>query len=122
MKRVLVWTSLLVAGCVLVGLGIRFAVLRLDDADKWGSVIAALVAMIGVPMTVYGLVLARRPAEKGERPAGALPTFWGDAHARAADHGIAVGQVGGDFHIGQQRPPVRRVDDTDDSSRSEARQ
>jgi hypothetical protein len=60
MKRILGWVGLLAGGVAAVGLGVFFAVIRLDDADKWGSVVGALVALLGLPMTVYGLMLARR--------------------------------------------------------------
>ena len=119
MRRVLVWTSLLVVGLALVGLGVWFAVVRLDDADKWASVVAALVAVLGVPMTVYGLVLSRRAGERaGQEPA----TFTGGAQARATNHGIAIGQVGGDVHFGQEQTSGRRIGDTGAASRPEAGQ
>ncbi len=54
------WAGLLAVGVGLVGLGVFLGVTRLDDADKWGSVVAALVAVLGLPLTAYGLVLARR--------------------------------------------------------------
>jgi hypothetical protein len=53
MRRIVLLASLLVIGCVLVGLGIRFATVRLDDADKWGSVVAALTALVGLPIAGY---------------------------------------------------------------------
>jgi hypothetical protein len=81
-KRVLVWVGLGVAGIALVGMGVFFGVTRLDDADKWGSVVGALAALLGFPMTVYGIVLARRgatAAEPGQRS--------------SADRGGAAGAV-----------------------------
>ncbi|MFI6226671.1 hypothetical protein ACIBCR_05035 [Micromonospora echinospora] len=62
MRRTVVWAGLLAVGVALVGLGVFLGVTRLDDADKWGSVVAATVAVLGLPMTAYGLVLARRPS------------------------------------------------------------
>ncbi|WP_030486979.1 hypothetical protein [Micromonospora chokoriensis] len=119
MRRVLAWTSLLVVGGALVGLGVRFALVRLDDADKWGSVVAALVAVLGMPITVYGLVLSRR---SGKRTVEDPATFTGGAQARATNHGIAIGQVGGDVHFGQEQTSGRRIGDTGAASRPEAGQ
>ncbi|WP_327009724.1 hypothetical protein OHA72_22340 [Dactylosporangium sp. NBC_01737] len=45
---------------MLIGVGVLLGMTRLDDADKWGSVIGGIVALVGLPMTAYGLVLARR--------------------------------------------------------------
>jgi hypothetical protein len=59
-KKILVWGLLIIGGLVLVGFGLFFGIARLDDADKWGSVVGATAALLGLPMTVYGLVLARR--------------------------------------------------------------
>lgn len=102
--------SLLAGGCALVVLGVRFPLLRLDDADRWGSVVAALVALVGLPMTVYGLVLARRaPGNATSEPDGAPVTFHGEAHVRASDDGIAFGPVGGNVVVG------RDPDDSDPS-------
>lgn len=56
------WAAVLSVGVLLVGLGVFVGVTRLDDADKWGSVVGALVAVLGLPLTVYGVVLARRPS------------------------------------------------------------
>ncbi|SCL31684.1 hypothetical protein GA0074692_3158 [Micromonospora pallida] len=68
------WVALLVVGVALIGLGVFLGVTRLDDADKWGSVIAAMVAVLGLPMTAYGVVLARRQgsAAGGQSVAGSV--------------------------------------------------
>jgi hypothetical protein len=42
---------LVAGGVAAIGFGMFFAVTRLDDADKWGSVVGALVALLGLPMT-----------------------------------------------------------------------
>ncbi|MFE0594083.1 hypothetical protein [Micromonospora echinospora] len=60
MRRTVVWAGLLAVGVGLVGLGVFLGVTRLDDADKWGSVVAATVAVLGLPLTAYGVLLARR--------------------------------------------------------------
>ncbi|MET8197996.1 hypothetical protein [Micromonospora taraxaci] len=61
-QRTVVWAVVLCVGVVLIGLGIFVGVTRLDDADKWGSVVGAMVAVLGLPLTAYGVVLARQPA------------------------------------------------------------
>lgn len=43
----------IVAGVVLAGLGITFAVVGLDKADKVGSVVGALTGLLGVAVAVY---------------------------------------------------------------------
>ncbi|GLY23883.1 hypothetical protein Misp04_36150 [Micromonospora sp. NBRC 101691] len=59
-RRTVVWAGLLAVGVGMVGLGVFLGVTRLDDADKWGSVVAATVAVLGLPLTAYGVLLARR--------------------------------------------------------------
>ncbi|GAA0577002.1 hypothetical protein GCM10010172_72110 [Paractinoplanes ferrugineus] len=116
MRRVLIWMAVLVAGSVMIVMGVRFAILRLDDADKWGSVVAAMIALLGLPMTVYGLVLARRPADGTAARVEQAATFSGDARVRATSHGIAIGQVGGDVHVGRPGPSVGRNTGTSESA------
>jgi hypothetical protein len=53
--------ALVVAGLAAVGLGVFFAVAGLDDADKLASVIGVFVGLVGLGLSVYGIVLARRP-------------------------------------------------------------
>ena len=60
MKNILLWGLLIIGGLVLAASGVYLGVVRLDEADKWGSVAGAVVALLGLPMTVYGIVLARR--------------------------------------------------------------
>lgn len=69
-RKTLVWSSLLAFGAVLLGVGVWFAVTRLDAADKWGSVIGSLVAVGGLPMTIYAIVLARRANTIASTPPG----------------------------------------------------
>jgi hypothetical protein len=47
---------------ILAGTGLWLAATRLDVADQWGSVVSAIAALLGLPMTAYGVVLARRQA------------------------------------------------------------
>jgi len=64
--RVWLGLSLVLAAVGLLGTGVYFGVLLLDDAkrlsaaDQWGSVVAAVVAVLCLPFTIYGLVLTYR--------------------------------------------------------------
>lgn len=59
-KRVLAWVALIAAGMILLGAGSAYAVADLDTADKLGSVIGALCALVGLGLSVYGVILSRR--------------------------------------------------------------
>mgnify|MGYP001043098371 CR=1 FL=1 len=62
------WKSFLTTGigsAALVGLGAFLVVVGLDDADKWASVIGVFVGLIGLAVSVCGLVLARRSSTGG---------------------------------------------------------
>jgi hypothetical protein len=56
-----------VAGLMLVvaGAALWFAAVRLDVADQWGSVAGGTAAVLGLPLTIYGIVLARRGGAAG---------------------------------------------------------
>jgi len=49
-KRTLTWGSLVTVGVLVIGFGLFFAVTRLDDADKWGSALGGLAAILGFPL------------------------------------------------------------------------
>jgi hypothetical protein len=66
-RKVLLWTGSVAVGLALIGLGVYFGLAHLDDADKWGSVISAMAALIGLALTVYGIVLARRDPAPGSQ-------------------------------------------------------
>ncbi len=59
-KQFLVWALLVIGGLILVGLGVLFGLAHLDDADKWGSVIGALAALLGLPLAAIS-----SPRDKG---------------------------------------------------------
>ncbi|MFE2867855.1 hypothetical protein [Embleya sp. NPDC059259] len=64
--------ALVVAGLGAVGLGVFFAVAGLEDADKLASVIGVFVGLVGLGLSVYGIVLARRsPPSPGPTGLGA---------------------------------------------------
>lgn len=104
-RRVGVWVGWLVAGLLAVGGGVWVLVTRLtaeqlSAADQVASVVAAVVALAGFPVAVYGLVLARRgtPGEGGPAGGGGVRQ---DVRARR-DAYVA----GRDQHFG--RGPDRR--------------
>jgi hypothetical protein len=103
-RKILVWGLLVASGLALVTVGVFFGVARLDDADKWGSVIGALVALLGLPMTVYGVVLARRGLLSS---AGQLDTGGGNA-SQAVRQRVRAGRdayvAGRDQHFGNGGP------------------
>jgi hypothetical protein len=61
--RIVVLSGIALAGLLLVGLGVLFAVMGLTRADQLASVIGAFATLIGLGTSVYGIVLARRGAQ-----------------------------------------------------------
>ncbi|MET7400419.1 hypothetical protein ABZS66_43725 [Dactylosporangium sp. NPDC005572] len=107
-RRALVWVSVVVGGLVLVGLGTLFVVLGLARADQLASVIGAFVGLTGLPVAVYGVVLARRalPSQDGAplaAGAGTAPPAAGGVH-----HQVRAGRdaytAGRDQHFGEGGP------------------
>ncbi|MFJ8747494.1 hypothetical protein ACIRL2_50230 [Embleya sp. NPDC127516] len=80
--------ALVVAGLGVVGLGVFFAVAGLDDADKLASVIGVFVGLVGLGLSVYGIVLARRspplpgPAAPGGAAVGSVHNVFSGGTAR----------------------------------------
>lgn len=58
--RGLRWLVAVAAGVILVGLGVVLAWVDLEKADKLGSVIGAFSGLIGLGLSAYGVILARR--------------------------------------------------------------
>ncbi|WP_188193297.1 hypothetical protein [Nonomuraea sp. SYSU D8015] len=54
------WISLLAGGLVAGALGVIFIVLDLEQADQLAGVVGVFVALAGLGISVYGVVLARR--------------------------------------------------------------
>jgi hypothetical protein len=110
LKQRLSWIALVAGGIAWLAVGAWFAAVRLEDADKWGSAIGGLIAVLGLPIAVYGVVLARRagttpdrrPSESGTN----APVFGGDALAEAyGDGSVAIGQVGRDVTVTKDPAP-----------------
>jgi len=96
-NRVLVWGSAITGGLALIALGAYFVGTGLNRADKLASVIGAFAALIGLGMSVYGVVLTRRsrPQSAGQTVAGS--TVGGEV--------LQVHGVQGSLHIGQAADP-----------------
>lgn len=75
--RVLAWIGGAVAGlgCTVVGVLLYRA--GLEDADRWASVIGMSITVISFPLSVYGIVLARRAAAAGTTSAEVQVTATG---------------------------------------------
>lgn len=58
--RVFLWGGAVATVAALVGLGVYFVHVGLDDADKLASVIGLFVAVAGLVASLYGLRLDRR--------------------------------------------------------------
>ncbi|MFI6582806.1 hypothetical protein [Embleya sp. NPDC050493] len=71
--------ALVVAGLGAVGPGVFLAVAGLDDADELASVIGVFVGLVGLGLSVYGIVLARRPPPSPE-PIAPGATAAGSSH------------------------------------------
>lgn len=99
-KQVLAWASAITCGLALVGLGVFFVIAGLDDADKLASVIGGFAALIGLGLSVYGVVLTRRtPA----RPLS--PGLQRVDHVDAGRGVDVVDTVAGNVRLGLLTPP-----------------
>lgn len=109
MRRVVGSRAVLVAtGVLVLGVGGLFFVLGLDDADKLGSVVAAVAAIAGLGLTVAGTLRRGGPAggggSGGEHPGGVT------VHGSAVGGSVAnAGRVGGNVRLGGSRTPPGRA-------------
>jgi hypothetical protein len=89
-RRVAVLAVVLLAGAALVALGLSFVAVGLYEASEIAGVIGAFVGLIGMGLSVYGIVLARRP-QSAER-------------AGVAGQVVSDSNIGGDnIQIGKAR-------------------
>jgi hypothetical protein len=90
------WTAAgLLVSAVLVGQGVFFARVGLEDADQWASVIGSFVGLIGLVVSVAALVVSLRSTGQ-ERGTG--------QHAgRVAGDNYQAGSVAGAVRIGRRR-------------------
>ncbi|QFG24169.1 hypothetical protein [Actinomadura sp. WMMB 499] len=78
-----VWGGATITVAAVAGLAVYYAVVGLEEADKLGSVVGSLVAVVGVAVAAYGLAGAPAPGRRVSQ------------RARATGRG-QVTQVGGD--------------------------
>lgn len=105
--RVPVWGGAGVAVAALVGLGVYFATVGLDEADKLASVIGVFVAVAGLGVAVYGLIAERRTV--GSSGGGGEGVR---QRAKATGRG-RVRQAGRDINNGPAQRPASGQNDGD---------
>ncbi|WP_153534465.1 hypothetical protein [Actinomadura macrotermitis] len=67
-RRVVAWAGAVAGGVLLVGLGVVFVLVGLDKADKISSTLGVFIGLIGLALSVYGVVLARRALAQQPTP------------------------------------------------------
>ncbi|MFD0126107.1 hypothetical protein [Streptomyces virginiae] len=98
-RRTWMWVGFAVAVLSAAGLGIHFAVVGLDKADKLASVIGAFLALAGLGLAAWGIVRpgagqAPSPSPSGDDAPVAEPSQRAEASGRGR-----VYQAGRDQHI-----------------------
>ncbi|MEV5827722.1 hypothetical protein AB0L25_19340 [Spirillospora sp. NPDC052242] len=89
-------------GILVLGIGGLFFALGLDDADKLGSVVAAVAAIAGLGLTVVGML--RRGGTSGGDGTGGTPSGGVRVHGSTVGGSVAdVGRVGGSVRLGGSR-------------------
>ncbi|OLT10066.1 hypothetical protein BJF79_04875 [Actinomadura sp. CNU-125] len=95
---------LVVTGVIVLGVGGLFFALGLDDADKLGSVLAALAALAGLGLTVTGALRGGGTNPDGTNADGVT------VHGSAVGGSVAqVDRVGGSVRLGGSRPADGRA-------------
>ncbi|MBT2235778.1 hypothetical protein [Nonomuraea sp. NEAU-A123] len=95
------WISLLVGGLIAGALGVIFIVLDLEQADQLASVVGVFVALAGLSISIYGVVLARRGEDSSpdSSPATAPPSSAGTITA-SGEGSVAVRDNSGVIQTG----------------------
>src|SRR4051812_8898968 len=100
------WLLAVTAGVALVGLGVFLVRVGLERADKLGSVIGAFSGLIGLGLSMYGVILARRqsgspPSASPESvlPASSVPPGQSVINSSIAGSNIQIGSAGGSIEI-----------------------
>ncbi|MFV2178270.1 hypothetical protein ACFHW2_29045 [Actinomadura sp. LOL_016] len=95
-------TVLVATGVLVLGVGGLFFLLGLDDADKLGSVVAAMAAIAGLGLTAAGAL--RRGGTAGGDGSGGEPSGGVTVHGSTVGGSVAnVGRVGGNVRLGGSR-------------------
>ncbi|WP_433228967.1 hypothetical protein [Actinomadura formosensis] len=103
-QRIALTAGVVGFGLVLVGVGVFFGVVGLEDADRWGSVLSLFLTAVGLGVSVYGVILARRSMR--------APQGGGQRVSDVAGDNYQFGRVEGGVRIGRRtgrpQPPARR--------------
>jgi hypothetical protein len=91
-RRIAAWAGSILGGLAVAGLGVFFVLTGLDRADKLASVIGVFVGLIGLTISVYGVVLARRGATASGRQTVAGSSIGGGvAQVRGVRGNVRIG-------------------------------
>ncbi|WP_436533157.1 hypothetical protein [Actinoplanes sp. HUAS TT8] len=84
------------AGGVLLVAGVVgfLAVQTLDDADKWASVLSAVVAMAGLAVSVLALIEGRSDPGRGGQSVTGTSVGGGVRQVRGVDGSVRIGSAG----------------------------
>lgn len=100
-KKVAVWLSAVVVGLGIAALGVYLVLDDLERADMLASVAGACISLVGLGLTGYGLVIARRAPQPAAGP-GAQVVERADAEG---DVDVVDG-VAGSVHLGRPGSPA----------------
>lgn len=92
----MLWVSAVLGGLALVGFGVFLGVANLDRADKLASVAGVFVGAVGLVLSGYGIVLARRALRAPEASAGRQAV----QRVHAAAGVDVIDTVGGSVRLG----------------------
>jgi hypothetical protein len=97
-SRSIGWIWVLAAGVIAVGVGVVFYLVGLDAADKIASSAGLFVGLAGLGVSIYGIVLARRPAPPppDDPPAVPQPPTPGSGTGSVSTPGHRSVGIGGD--------------------------
>lgn len=95
-RRVAGWSLSIAAGLLVVGSGLSYVILHLDSADKWGSVAGGLVALLGLPVTVYSLAHLRQESASEQQL----------TRVQVGGNASFVRNIGGSLRIGVPPSPL----------------
>ncbi|MEV6159467.1 hypothetical protein AB0L53_54955 [Nonomuraea sp. NPDC052129] len=120
-RRALAWASGAVAVLICTVVGLLLFKAGLDKADKWASVIGmSVTVLIGLPLSVYQMILARRALTSSTSTAGVDITAKGARSIAAQTIGSAATGDGSSPTIEVGSPAPRPSPDVQPSDRSEA--
>ncbi|MFG6198408.1 hypothetical protein [Nonomuraea sp. JJY05] len=105
-KRAVAWVGGALAVIAAIAMGVYFAAVGLEEADKLASSIGAFFGLAGLVLAIYGTVNARpsgppppRPSEAGNTPGAVHNEISGGTHS-----GVYI--LGRDVTFSSPPPPV----------------